>query len=135
MPAELEVSENEQVARLLEEVEAIHVVRMTNVGNELLELAFDIGDAITRSPLYAKYGKGNRKIIRLVAQKIKKSETRVYQFVEMKERWGDVSTCIKTLSNTLGKSFIFLSDAIRELQPPSEDRERKCKKCELHCTS
>lgn len=127
--------EDQQVQHFYEELESILAVRRTNIGEEVLYLGFECGEAIVNSPLYKKFSRGQGKFLEDISERFHVKRSTLGNYIKAYEKWGDVEKCRADLQKKLDKPVIFWSEVVKALPAPSAvARIEKvlCKKCKVH---
>lgn len=137
MPKSLLIPEDRQVQAFYEELNAIVSIRRLNIAEEVMEMAFECGEAVVNSPLYKKYSKGQGALLEDVAAHLKVSRAQLGYFIQAYERWGDAEACREELRKKLDKPNVFWSEVVKALPAPKDVSKPvetpKCKHCPLHC--
>lgn len=130
---ELTIPEDKQFDYLVAELKNIISARRGNAATEILNMYFEVGEAIVNSPLYKKYSKGSQSLIERVGEELGiRSRTTLYEAINAYKTYQTVSICMETLSKKLDKPYISWTDVVRDSHPEKK-KEVVCKHCPLHC--
>lgn len=130
----------EEYKHMVENCQAILIEGAKLFREAKIHTFFLVGKEIVESDAYQKYGKRNFDFIMQLAQDIRGDteipigKTRVYEFIEVYEKYRDYDALVSALMERYGNNFSW-AKTVKLVRPPQpEEKEVKCKHCKLHCT-
>jgi hypothetical protein len=127
MSNELIIPDQKQFIALCDEVDAIISENGKIVRQQIVFTKHEVGEAIAKSPLYKKFGKGNGDLIEKVAAQLGKSATDLYDCVNFYERF-------KSVPEELSEApWSKVKQLVAGKIPHGGNTEQRCKKCPFHC--
>ena len=124
----IELSQEEQLNYLAEEVDAIISTSGQSIREAILVAKHQVGEAIVRSPLYKKSAKGTGELIEQLSQRMSKSPSDLYFCVRFYSEFPH-GIPEELMSAPVQK--------VKKLLAPKDDlpvvQTSKCHHCPIHC--